>query len=173
MEETFNSEYYSTAAQVIPVFFLAAVASRLLAHDEEDPDPRRSLYVLSVVLAVIVGEAQALTALQSQEEPSRLEDGLIVIAIVLPMILFGYELGTGPVRALAAASPSWLRWLGRVAAILGPIALTVMVFVEPDALGPALAFVILMLVVAPGFVGIVRDFRTIRRTQRPSDERDD
>jgi hypothetical protein len=106
MDEAFNSTYYATAAQVIPIFFLAAAAPRFLGHGE-DARPGYGLMLLSVVLFAGWGEMTALNALHDHEDPSSVGQSVVNLAVWLPLVLVGSMLIARPIATLVGASPRW------------------------------------------------------------------
>lgn len=123
--ETFNANYYSTVAQVIPVFLLFAVATRFFKDKAASVlPPHMNLLLIVMVLSGVWGEASALTALRDKRDPSDLEDMVIIWAIVLPMIFILAESLLEPASSVIRDIPSPLRpvldWGGK-ALILGLI----------------------------------------------------
>jgi hypothetical protein len=158
VDEPFNTGYYSTAAQVIPVFFLAAVADRFLGgRDERRPEGH--LFLLSIVLVAIWGEAIALTALENRDTPATIEHAVVVLAVVLPAGLIGAELVRGPLATLVrSARPAAV---GVASFLLGLVCVSVGVAELAGAdLGRIVAYPLLVLFLVPVFLGFARGSRS-------------
>jgi hypothetical protein len=84
--DPFNSSYYSTAAQVIPVFFLAVlgVAFNLDRHLKRPALAGITLWVFAYVGLAGFSEVMCLQALSEQRTPSGVEQALITAALILP-----------------------------------------------------------------------------------------
>jgi hypothetical protein len=86
MDGDFNEAYYSTAAQVIPVFFLAIVGTGIAFRERVLENPVVALLLIAMTGMVAVGEATALAALAGQEEPTFIADVAIYLAVWLPLL---------------------------------------------------------------------------------------
>jgi hypothetical protein len=101
-QEAFNASYYSTAAQIIPVFFLAAVVAGVW--------PRTSkghlflhMQLLAVVFVSFAGEVTALWALDSHQNPSHVEDWIVSAGFALPALYVTLNHTSDPFEAVLGA----------------------------------------------------------------------
>lgn len=120
--ETFNASFYSTVAQVIPVFLIFAVATRFFGDKAAAVLPlHMNLLLVVMVLSGVWAESSALTALRDEKAPSGLEDMVIIWAIVLPMIFILAESLPKPVASIIEDVPRSLRpfldWGGKALVI--------------------------------------------------------
>jgi hypothetical protein len=159
-QEVFNSEYYVAVATVIPVFLLAAVVSRAWGERQEDHDKdpvERNVTLLAVVLLAFTGEMAALGALDSREEPSKMEDTVISFGYLIPAMFVCVNAAYRPARAAALRLPPTVRRILRFLyepALLGALALFIFFDVNPSVLLAGFAFVVLLL---PPFISMGRD----------------
>jgi len=137
------------------------------------PPPETSLALLAVVLGAVFGEAAILTALSDHEEPSSVEQFLIIWSIAGSLLLITVEFARGPVVALIDYAPDWLRVVGRLALALVVLAILAVMIWPPDSIGPVIAIAVLVLVIAPGFIGMIRVIRSWRDRDRGDDDDDD
>jgi hypothetical protein len=108
--DAFNASYYSTVAQVIPVFLLFALATRFFKEKAAATLPvQLNLLLVVMVLSGIWAEASALTALRDQKGPSDLEEMVIIWAIVIPMLFIVVESVLEPASSIIEAIPESLR----------------------------------------------------------------
>jgi hypothetical protein len=157
----FNATYYATVAQVIPVLFLAAVASRYW-DGHEHVLPERNVALLAVVAVAFVGELSALEALSTQEKPSSIENLAITFGYILPALFVFLNFGAGPWIALTASWPERLKKHGQdiyAAVVLISVALYFVFDVDP---GELLAAAAVVLIVAPSVIKLARDFRKLK-----------
>lgn len=114
----FNASYYSTVAQVIPVFLIFVLATRFFRDKAASALPLQlNLLLVVTVLTALWAEASALTALRDEKAPSGLEDMVIIWAIVLPMLFIVAESliepATAILRDLPAPLKRYLDWGGK------------------------------------------------------------
>jgi hypothetical protein len=144
----FDSSYYSTAAQIIPVVFLVAVVTDRWPRSTDDEEVALHSYILAVVLAAIAGEITALWALSFEHAPSRVEDWIVAAGMILPGLFVVANFAMAPIEALAdRLSPGWKRFAGWIAqaVVYGTIYVAV-----TESFNPGIIFAILAL---PFFVG--------------------
>lgn len=156
MEDSFNTTYYATIAQIIPVLLLAAVATRYFRERAGELPVEHNILRLSVVLFAIWGEASCITALQNEDSPTRLEDMVIVWAVVLPMLMMAADLVPGPLAALIQSAPKRLRAMGSVVFYLSVIAVVVLLVVGVNVVAVIAACLLLLLLLA-FVIPLVRD----------------
>jgi drug/metabolite transporter (DMT)-like permease len=140
VESGSHASYYATAAQIIPVLFLAASGVALFRREQDRPVS--SVLLLVMTASVVVGEAVALTALFTGSDPPSTARGSIVLALAIPLL----------VVAIAVAEPHAPAWLRRTvrtgAAMIAGSVLAVLVVFQPDLSGVWSA----SLVIASAFV---------------------
>lgn len=111
----FNDSYYSTAAQVIPVFMLVMLANEYWRHGLAGGDLVRALMNLSSLGFAVLGEMIALDALSSQVEPAKAGNLIILGAIILPILRISFpvirEILADLHRGLPAGLQSWIGWV--------------------------------------------------------------
>lgn len=139
-----DTAFFSTAAQVIPVFALALVVEYRYFSQPEDEAASRSLFQISFLIALAGGEWLALGALTDNAEPSDF-DRLVVSAalawgllgLFLPLLIPRARLLE---RRLEGHVPPRLLYHAKTAAFLLFIALTVTAtVVDAVVIGAAVA----------------------------------
>lgn len=112
--DAFNTNYYSTVAQVISVFLIFAVATRFFGDKAAAVLPlHMNLLLVVMVLSGVWAESSALTALRDEKPPSGLEYMVIIWAIVLPMIFILAESLPKPVPEIPESVRPLLAWGGK------------------------------------------------------------
>ena len=81
-----DQTFYSVAAQVIPVLFLALVFETRLLRSYADEPFANSVVSIGVFGAMLVGEVAALAALNGTA-PSRLEKNMVWLALIVGVLL--------------------------------------------------------------------------------------
>jgi hypothetical protein len=119
-------EFYSTAAQIIPVILLALVLEARLLGLSPDERLAESLWIVAFVGAMVVGEMSALAVLREGEPASGLEDAVIILAIFYGVVLIAALPVLPRLRALRDAPPRWLAMAIEGLAVAGFAALAVL-----------------------------------------------
>ena len=151
-QEVFNAAYYSTAAQVIPVFILAAAASRWWRKRTDDPWHINTMLV-GVVLIALAGEAFAMKALQFQRGASTFENNVIGMAFGFPSVYVFLALAENQAKVMLQQLPPGFSQVGM--ASVGPLRSCVTVGVLTFGLDPALFIAIAGLALFLGPVWIL------------------
>ncbi len=76
-----DAQYFSTAAQVIPVFALALVIEYRYFREDESESVSRSLFLISFLIALAGGEFIALTAIADAAKPTSFDHLLVGAAL--------------------------------------------------------------------------------------------
>jgi hypothetical protein len=103
--------YYSTAAQVIPVLFLAALIQDRVMGDVKQRAPENQLALLSIIVLAAVGEFTAIVVLSEDRTPTQFESivvGASVALLFLPILIRAAE----PLVEGVSKGLPWTRWLG-------------------------------------------------------------
>jgi hypothetical protein len=77
--EVFNSGYWSTIAQVLPVLFILLTVEYRMFHERETESLDTSMFLLTMLTGLAFGEVIALTALQEQREPHELLKAVVIL----------------------------------------------------------------------------------------------
>lgn len=173
-------EFYSVAAQVIPVLVLALVIERRYFQRQPTESSGQSLFLLTVLLALVGGEFLALSALLEGPSPSALRQSVVMLALVWGFLgLLGGAL-RDRFAAASDALPAWLVSIVRIAwpfALLGVIALSV-VFNSPDVIAAAVWVLVIGTLCAAHFAAAREEaraakFRDHDREHRAADAEED
>jgi hypothetical protein len=154
-------EFYSAAAQIIPVLLLALVLEgRLFELEERAERLPESLWIIALIGAMLAGEVAALSALAAGKAATALEDAIIMLAIFYGVVLVAALPVLPRIRALRDALPPWVAFVLENVLIFGFALLTVLAatgVIPARSLGLVLAgTVLLVLVVARGWVILSR-----------------
>jgi hypothetical protein len=154
-------EFYSAAAQIIPVLLLALVLEgRLFELEERAERLPESLWIIALIGAMLAGEVAALSALAAGKAATALEDAIIMLAIFYGVVLVAALPVLPRVRALRDALPRRVAFVLENVLIFGFALLTVLAatgVIPARSLGLVLAgTVLLVLVVARGWVILSR-----------------
>lgn len=121
-----DQAFYSVAAQVIPVLFLALVFETRLLRSYADEPFANSVFFIGVFGAMLVGEVAALAALNGTA-PSRLEKNMVWAALIVGVLLvLGWPIWSRTGRVLGAVPPR-VRRLGEPVLVLGVVVFSLLV----------------------------------------------
>lgn len=126
MGEEFNADYYSTAAQVIPVFYLVLLGLEYWRpRGSHQSAGGQALIMLAITGFVIVAEVVCITALEERAEPSQPASLAIIAAFTLPLVHVGLTVLGRSLPGLRQDIPWWQRFAALGVVTVGGVAITV------------------------------------------------
>jgi hypothetical protein len=145
-----DQAFYSVAAQVIPVLFLALVFETRLLRSYADEPFANSVFFIGLFGAMLVGEVAALAALNGTA-PSRLEKNMVWLALILGVLLvLGWPIWSRIGRVLGAVPPR-VRRFGEPVLVLGVVVVALLVMlgvISEDWLSGIAAVLVVFFVVS-------------------------